>query len=199
MLHLFLHLRLGIFRACLNVALKSHRSQLYLIPHVSIASALSNDIFVAFVLTFNKVIFVPECFDCLWYLKACLVAALKSHLSKLKLIPSCFYCLWSLRLPLCFALCSHWSQSIIIPSCFDCLCTLRWHFCVALFSHWSQLDLISTCFDSLWILRLILLYFQRALLCSFMFHVSIECALSYFFWFLLCTNIDHNQIWCLRA
>ena len=48
MLHLFLHLRLGIFRACLNVALKSHRSQLYLIPHVSIASALSNDIFLSF-------------------------------------------------------------------------------------------------------------------------------------------------------
>ena len=85
------------------------------------------------------------------------------------------------------------------PLIFDCLCTLRWHFCVALFSQWSQLDLISTCFDSLLILRLILLYFQRALLCSFMFHVSIECALSYFFWFLLCTNIDHNQIWCLRA
>ena len=54
MLHLFLHLRLGIFRACLNVALKSHRSQLYLIPHVSIASALSNDIFCHLVLTFKK-------------------------------------------------------------------------------------------------------------------------------------------------
>ena len=151
------------------------------------------------VLTFNKVIFVPECFDCLWYLKAYLVATLKSHLSQLKLIPSCFYCLWSLRLPLCFALCLHWSQSIIIPSCFDCLCTLRWHFCVALFSHWSQLDLISTCFDSLSILRLIVLHFQRALLCSFVFHVSIECALSDFFWFLVCTHIDQNQIWCLRA
>ena len=161
MLHLFLHLRLGIFRACLNVALKSHRSQLYLIPHVSIASALSNDIFCHLVLTFKKVIVVPECFDCLWYLKACLVAALKSHLSQLKLIPSCFYCLWSLRLPLCFALCSHWSQSIIIPSCFDCLCTLRWHFCVALFSHWSQLDLISTCFNYLWILRLIFCTFRE--------------------------------------
>ena len=80
--------------------------------------------FCRLVLTFKKVIVVPECFDCLWYLKACLVAALKSHLSQLKLIPSCFYCLWSLRLPLCFALCSHWSQSIIIPSYFDCLCTL---------------------------------------------------------------------------
>ena len=161
MLHLFLHLRLGIFRACLNVALKSHRSQLYLIPHVSIASALSNDIFCHLVLTFKKVIVVPECFDCLWYLKAHLVAALKSHLSQSKLIPSCFYCLWSLRLPLCFALCSHWPQSIIIPSFFDCLCTLRWHFCVALFSHWSQLDLISTCFNYLWILRLIFCTFRE--------------------------------------
>ena len=33
----------------------------------------------------------------------------------------------------------------------------------------------------------------------FVFHVSIECALSDFFWFLVCTHIDHNQIWCLRA
>lgn len=117
--------------------------------------------FCRLVLTFKKVIVVPECFDCLWYLKAYLVAALKSHLSQSKLIPSCFYCLWSLRLPLCFALCSHWSQSIIIPSCFDCLCTLRWHFCVALFSQWSQLDLISTCFNYLWILRLIFCTFRE--------------------------------------
>ena len=43
------------------------------------------------------------------------------------------------------------------------------------------------------------LHFQGALLCSFVFHISIECALSDFFWFLLCTHIDHNQISCLRA
>ena len=105
-----------------------------------------------FVLIFKKIIFVPECSNCLWYLMAYLVAALKSYKSQLKLIPSCFLYFGSLRLPSCFALCSHWSQSNLIPSCFNYLSTLRWHFCVALYSHWSQLNLMFTCFDSLWIL-----------------------------------------------
>ena len=59
------------------------------------------------------------------------------------------------------------------------------------------LTLITIRFDIhvfLSILRLIVLHFQRALLCSFVLYVSIECALSDFFWFLLCTHIDHNQI-----
>ena len=98
MLYLFLHLRLGIFRACHT----GHNYTWFPMYRLLVHSRMT--FFCRLVLTFKKVIVVPECFDCLWYLKAYLVAALKSHLSQLKLIPLCFFVKSQTTFVLCFVL-----------------------------------------------------------------------------------------------